>query len=73
MPEFCCLSHLGGLQYKVSKLSMLCPQLLLRVHFDLTSKQDISQKSGEPKGKPCVPSNSTLEHLLYDAPSTKQL
>lgn len=72
MPEGCCLLHLGGLQYKVSKLSTLCLQLLLRMHFDLTNKWDILQKLGKPRGKPSVPSNSILGLLLDDTPSTKQ-
>lgn len=35
----------------MGNLAMLCLQLLLRTHFDLTNKQDISQKSREPRGK----------------------
>lgn len=51
MSEFCCLMQLGGLPSKMGKLSMLCLQLLLRTHFDLTNKQDIAQTSREPRGK----------------------
>lgn len=54
MSEFCCVTPLGGFQPKMGNLAMLCLQLLLRTHFDLTNKQDISQKSREPRGKGSV-------------------